>query len=231
MSTPHTAQTLLIPGPIGPIECLIDYPSPPPRGLAIIAHPHPLYGGTNQNKVVHTLARAYLEAGYWTLRPNFRGVGGSAGEHDHGHGETDDLLALILWASAQHPLHHLLLAGFSFGAHVMVRLARRLLAAESLPSPLPGLVLRHLTLVALPHGLTLGSGIRYDTPPLPPDLPALIIHGAEDTIVPLAHLFAWARPQNHPLTIFPGADHFFHGHLPLLKTTVLERLSCLNPSP
>ena len=182
-------ETLLAPGPAGTIEVLADLPAAP-RGVALVCHPHPLFGGANTNKVTHTLARAYAELGYAALRPNFRGVGQSAGRHDHGEGE-------------------LALAGFSFGAYVQTRVVGRL------PDP-P----RHLTLVGLPHGLALGSGKQYDTPLLPETLPALLIHGEHDDIAPLARVFDWARPQTRPVVVIPGADHFFHGKLALIKTLV-----------
>ncbi|WP_028873937.1 alpha/beta hydrolase [Tepidiphilus margaritifer] len=201
-------ETLLVPGPAGTIEVLADLPAAP-RGVALVCHPHPLFGGANTNKVTYTLARAYAELGYAALRPNFRGVGQSAGRHDHGEGETEDMLALLAWARGRWGEGELALAGFSFGAYVQTRVVGRL------PDP-P----RHLTLVGLPHGLALGSGKQYDTPTLPEALPALLIHGEHDDIAPLARVLDWARPQTRPVVVIPGADHFFHGKLALIKMLV-----------
>lgn len=201
-------ETLLAPGPAGTIEVLADLPAAP-RGVALVCHPHPLFGGANTNKVTHTLARAYAELGYAALRPNFRGVGRSEGRHDHGEGETEDMLALLAWAGERWGEGELALAGFSFGAYVQTRVVGRL------PDP-P----RHLTLVGLPHGLALGSGKQYDTPTLPEALPALLIHGEHDDIAPLARVLDWARPQTRPVVVIPGADHFFHGKLALIKMLV-----------
>lgn len=201
-------ETLLAPGPAGTIEVLADLPAAP-RGVALVCHPHPLFGGANTNKVTYTLARAYAELGYAALRPNFRGVGRSEGRHDHGEGETEDMLALLAWAGERWGEGELALAGFSFGAYVQTRVVGRL------PDP-P----RHLTLVGLPHGLALGSGKQYDTPTLPETLPALLIHGEHDDIAPLARVLDWARPQTRPVVVIPGADHFFHGKLALIKTLV-----------
>ena len=113
-------ETLLVPGPAGTIEVLADLPAAP-RGVALVCHPHPLFGGANTNKVTYTLARAYAELGYAALRPNFRGVGQSAGRHDHGEGETEDMLALLAWAGERWGEGELALAGFSFGAYVQTR--------------------------------------------------------------------------------------------------------------
>lgn len=222
---------LTAPGPIGPIELLVDEPAGAPQALAIVAHPHPLFGGANTNKVTHTLARAHAAAGALTLRPNFRGVGGSAGQHDHGNGETEDLLALIAWALAQWQLPPICyLAGFSFGAFVTVQVARRLLGIDPAPTPLPTVTLPLIILVGLPHGLALGSGTVYETPELPADQPALIIHGEADQVAALARALDWARPQARPVTVIPGADHFFHGKLTVVATLVRQMLASATPA-
>ena len=181
-------------GPAGRIECAVDEPEGAPRGAALIAHPHPLYGGTRDNKVVQTLARALLELGYVTWRPNFRGVGASEGTHDEGRGEVEDLAAVLEAMRAHKPV----LAGFSFGAAMQAKLAARV-ACERLV--LVGAAVTH-------HGL--------------PAVPAntLVIHGEADETVPLAAVLDWARPQELPVLVVPGADHFFHKKLPALRGAV-----------
>lgn len=186
-------------GPAGKIECAVDLPTGEPRGVALVAHPHPLFGGTLDNKVVQTLARAFAELGYAAWRPNFRGVGASEGTHDEGRGEVDDLAAVLAHARADRPV----LAGFSFGAAVQTRLAQRM-AMEGKPLSrmvLVGLAVRHLEAVPVPAG-------------------TILIHGEEDTTVPLADVLAWARPQDLPVVVVPGADHFFHRRLAILRSIV-----------
>jgi alpha/beta superfamily hydrolase len=184
----------LVPGPAGRIECAVDRPEAAPRGVALIAHPHPLYGGTLDNKVVQTLARAFLELGYETWRPNFRGVGQTEGAHDEGRGELEDLHAVLKHINVERPV----LAGFSFGAAVQARLAQRM--------PPERLVL-------------VGVGVtRLQTPPVPAD--TLVIHGENDDTVPLAAVLEWARPQELPIVLVPGADHFFHRKLHVLRAIV-----------
>jgi uncharacterized protein len=181
-------------GPAGRIECAVDRPESAARGLALIAHPHPLYGGTLDNKVVQTLARSFLELGYETWRPNFRGVGATEGVHDEGRGELEDLHAVVMHLNIERPV----LAGFSFGAAVQARLAQRI-------SP------ERLVLVGV--GVT-----RLEAPPVPPE--TLVIHGENDDTVPLAAVLEWARPQDLPVILVPGADHFFHRKLHVLRTIV-----------
>jgi alpha/beta superfamily hydrolase len=181
-------------GPAGRIECAVDRPESAPRGVALIAHPHPLYGGTLDNKVVQTLARSFLELGYETWRANFRGVGATEGVHDEGRGELDDLHAVLDYLKAEKPV----LAGFSFGAAVQARLAQRV-------------VPERLVLVGV--GVT-----RLETPAVPAD--TLVIHGENDDTVPLAAVLEWARPQDLPVILVPGADHFFHRKLHVLRTIV-----------
>jgi uncharacterized protein len=181
-------------GPAGRIECAVDRPEAAARGVALIAHPHPLYGGTLDNKVVQTLARAFLELGYETWRPNFRGVGATEGVHDEGRGELDDLHAVITHLNIERPV----LAGFSFGAAVQARLAERVTPER---------------LVLVGVGVT-----RLEAPPVPAD--TLVIHGENDDTVPLAAVLEWARPQDLPVILVPGADHFFHRKLHVLRTIV-----------
>jgi uncharacterized protein len=189
----------LVAGPAGKIECAVDEPSGSSRGVALVAHPHPLYGGTLDNKVAQTLARAFTELGYTAWRPNFRGVGQSEGVHDEGRGEVDDLATVVAFTRAQRPV----LAGFSFGAAVQTRLAQRLTGEANAPSRmvLVGLAVKHLEAVAVPA----------DT---------ILIHGEQDTTVPLADVLAWAKPQDLPVVVVPGADHFFHRRLHLLRAIV-----------
>ena len=191
----------LVAGPAGKIECAVDEPAPgahagqdAPRGVALVAHPHPLFGGTLDNKVAQTLARAFTELGYTAWRPNFRGVGRSEGVHDEGRGEVDDLAAVLAFTRAPRPV----LAGFSFGAAVQTRLAQRIRPERMV---LVGLAVKHL-----------------ETMPVPAD--TILIHGEEDTTVPLADVLAWAKPQDLPVVVVPGADHFFHRRLHLLRAIV-----------
>ena len=189
-----SARREWVAGPAGKIECAVDFPAAEPRGVALVAHPHPLHGGTLDNKVVQTLARAFVELGYTAWRPNFRGVGASEGTHDGGRGEVDDLAAVAASSGAEKPV----LAGFSFGAAVQTRLAQRVTPERMV---LVGLAVTHL-----------------DVPPVPAD--TILIHGAEDATVPLADVLAWARPQDLPVVVVPGADHFFHRRLQILRAII-----------
>ena len=186
-------------GPAGRIECAVDKPHNPARGVALIAHPHPLFGGTLDNKVVQTLARAFVELGYESWRPNFRGVGETEGVHDEGRGELEDLEAVLTAARSTSGGDNIVLAGFSFGASLQARLAQR----------------------ATPQWLVLvGIGItRLEAPAVPPE--TLVIHGENDDTVPLAAVLDWARPQELPVLVVPGAEHYFHRKLHILKRIVL----------
>ena len=202
-------ERLLIDGPAGAVEVFVEAPASP-TGLALIAHPHPLFGGTADNKVVTTLARAFRDLGCATLRPNFRGVGASAGEHDHGIGETDDLAAAHAWARARFgaalPFY---LGGFSFGAYVVTRLAKRLAEA--------GDPARRLVLVGTAAGYVEGAR-SYVTEAVAPD--TIVIHGDRDETVPLANVLAWAEPLDLAVSVVPGTDHFFHRKLHLLRRII-----------
>jgi hypothetical protein len=203
------AQTeiLVHPGPWGAIEVAIDRPAGASRGTAVLAHPHPLHGGTLTNKVVQTLARACVLTGWTAVRFNFRGVGQSAGVWDEGKGECDDLLAVVDAFAAEGPL---CLAGFSFGAFVTSHAAARLQSSRDL---------QRLVLVGT-------ATSRFDTAPVSPELHArtLVIHGEADDTVPLASVMDWARPQSLPVLVVPGGGHFFHGQLPLLRDVVVRHL-------
>lgn len=198
-----------IAGPAGAIECLIDPPAEAgaaaagPRGLAVLCHPHPLYGGTMDNKVVQTLARAFVGLGYVCVRFNFRGIGASAGAWDEGRGEIDDALAVVhAHRSVGQPL---VLGGFSFGGFVASQAAARLAAA--------GAAAERVVLVA-------PAVVNFEAAPVPAG--SLLVHGELDDVVPLQAGLAWARQQGLPVTVLPGAGHFFHGQLPALKQIVVD---------
>jgi uncharacterized protein len=173
----------------------------------VITHPHPLYGGTMENKVVQTLARAFVQGGWTALRFNFRGVGASQGHHDEGRGELEDMLALIAAEAAEGPLA---LAGFSFGSFVASRAAQALWTRREIEK---------IVLVGT-------AASRFEVATLPPESHdrTLVLHGEEDDTVPLASVMDWARPQSLPVTVVPGGGHFFHGQLPLLKSLVVRHL-------
>ena len=181
-------------GPAGRIECAVDEPAGTPRGVALIAHPHPLFGGTLDNKVVQTLARAFVELGYAAWRPNFRGVGASEGRHDEGRGEVEDLAAVLAHAKAAKPV----LAGFSFGAAMQAKLGARVQAERM---ALVGVAVTSFEVPAVAQG-------------------TLVIHGEMDETIPLKAVLDWARPQELAVLVLPGADHFFHRKLPALKLAV-----------
>jgi alpha/beta superfamily hydrolase len=198
------AQTvkLRVPGPAGALEVALDAPAGVARGCVLICHPHPLGGGTMDNKVVHTLVRGFLQLGVRTVRFNFRGVGQSEGVWSDGVGEIEDALAVYrAQVSSDEPFW---LAGFSFGAFVAAQVFHRLDEAQR------------------PHRLVLigPSTAKQVVPPVPPD--TVVIHGEQDEIVPLSATLDWARPQTLPITVLPGVGHFFHGHLALLRTLVVR---------
>jgi alpha/beta superfamily hydrolase len=190
-------EKLLIDGPAGKIDILVENPGAP-RGIALIRHPHPLFGGGNTNKVAQTLARTFARLEYVALRPNFRGVGESEGTHDEGRGETADLLAVLAEAKRRYGDLPVALAGFAFGAYVQTHVARALAEA--------GHPAQRLVLVGTTSGFVEGTR-SYDTESVPGD--TIVIHGSEDETVPLANVLAWARPLELPVIVVPGADHFF----------------------
>jgi len=198
---PAAAERLLIAGPAGTIETDLNDPGEPRRGIALIAHPHPLQGGTKDNKVVTTLARTFAQLGYVAVRPNFRGVGASEGLHDKGIGETDDLIAVAEYTMSHFETRALLLAGFSFGSFVQTRVAKRI---ECERMVLVGPAVNRLDADA-------AETMPENT---------LVIHGEQDDVVPLAAVFDWARPQNLPIVVIPGGEHFFHGRLHLLSQLI-----------
>ncbi|MFZ6864353.1 alpha/beta hydrolase [Undibacterium sp. Ji67W] len=203
------AQTehFLITGAAGSLQCALDLPDPEtqglPKGLALVAHPHPLYGGTMDNKVAQTLARTFTGLGYAAVRMNFRGVGKSAGTHDAGVGETDDMALLLQTMRERFPELPVALAGFSFGTFVQASLQQRLIAENN--------AAQRLVLVGAAAG-------KWAMPDIPPD--TILIHGELDDTIPLSAVLDWLRPQDIPVTVIPGADHFFHRRLHHIKQLV-----------
>ena len=205
----------LIDGAAGKIEVASAIPEGP-RALAVIAHPHPLFGGTMDNKVVTTLTRAFVEAGAATYRLNFRGVGASEGAHDEGRGETDDMVQVIAHARERHAALPLMLAGFSFGGAVAVRASERVDFAR-------------LVLVAPGFRRITGQGMGEAPDPADPKLGApgrhsaantVVIHGDLDETVPLSDSLGWAGARDVPVVVIPGAEHFFHRKLHVLREIV-----------
>jgi len=201
-------EKILVDGPVGKIDVIMEKPDAP-RGIALIAHPHPIGGGANTNKVAYTLARTFVSLGYAAFRPNFRGVGDTEGTHDEGVGETDDLLAVLAEAKRRCGDLPVALAGFSFGAYCQTRVGKRLEAA--------GHPAQRLILVGTAAGFVEGTR-RYDTEAVPHD--TIVIHGSADDTVPLANVLAWAQPNDLPVVVVPGADHFFHRRLHLIRDII-----------
>ena len=201
-------EKFLIDGPVGKIDVIMERPDAP-KGIALIAHPHPLGGGANTNKVAYTLARTFVSLGYAAFRPNFRGVGGTEGVHDEGRGETDDLLAVLEDAKCRCGNIPVALAGFSFGAYCQTRVAKRLVEA--------GHPAQRLVLVGTAAGHVEGAR-KYETGAVASD--TIVIHGAHDETVPLANVLSWAEPLDLPVIVVPGADHFFHRRLHVIRDIV-----------
>ena len=202
-------QIIQLQGPSGLLEGLCDLPEGGAfRGTVVVAHPHPLFGGTMQNKVVQTLAKAFVQNGWRAIRFNFRGVGESEGAYDEGRGEVDDLMSVI--DATCKMLQPMALAGFSFGAYV---------TSQALARLSPSHKLEKLVFV--------GTAVsRFQVASVPSDLhdKTLVLHGEVDDTVPLASVLDWARPQSLPVTVIPGVEHFFHGKLPLLRTLISRHL-------
>jgi len=200
-------QRQRIAGSAGAIELLVDSPVGAPIGVAVLSHPHPLFGGTMDNKVVQTLARAFVQCGWQAVRFNFRGVGASEGQYDEGRGERQDLLSVLGQMAPSGPLA---LAGFSFGAFVTSHAVARLVGQRDL---------RQVVLVGT-------AASRFEVAPVPPELHevTLVIHGEADDTVPLSAVMDWARPQSLPVLVIPGGGHFFHGQLPMLKNLIARHL-------
>jgi alpha/beta superfamily hydrolase len=205
--SPRTERRVVA-GPAGDLVCAIDAPADGPAvGLALLCHPHPQHGGTLDNKVVATLARAFVQAGWRTVRFNFRGVGGSHGHWDQGRGEIDDALAVV--TALRQDNEPLAIGGFSFGGYVASHAAAALQPRE-------------LVLVG-------PATLNFDVASVPAH--TLVVHGEADEVVPLRATLDWARPQSQPVVVVPGGDHFFHGRLTLLKSLVLRHLGALPSEP
>jgi uncharacterized protein len=208
-------ERAFVDGAAGRIEVAVSMVEAP-RAVAVVAHPHPLYGGTMDNKVVTTVARAFADKGATTFRFNFRGVGATEGAHDEGRGETEDCLAVIAHARKVAGVVPLWLAGFSFGGAVAVRASAREEFA-------------HLVLVAPAFRRLTGHGLGEVPDPDDPELGqegrhslanTLIVHGDRDETVILADSIAWATPRDVPIVVVPGADHFFHRKLHIVRDAV-----------
>jgi alpha/beta superfamily hydrolase len=195
-------------GEAGAIEGLLDQPEGAARGVAVVAHPHPLFGGTMDNKVVQTLARAFVQCGWTVVRFNFRGVGASEGAHDAGAGETRDFLSVVAQVA---PNGALAIAGFSFGSFVASHAIQSLWERRAVDKIIfVGTATERLAVADVPESL-------HDK--------TLVVHGEQDDTVSLASVMDWARPQSLPVMVVPGGGHFFHGQLPLLKSLVVRHLS------
>ena len=190
-------------GAAGRLECALDLPEAPPIGIALLAHPHPLYGGTMDNKVVQTMARAFVALNYAAVRVNFRGVGGSQGAHAEGVGEAEDMAVVLEQMKKEYPGLPVALGGYSFGTYVQSLLQQRL-AAEGAPP-------ERMALVGMTAGKWVVDAVPADT---------LLIHGEMDELIPLADLFQWARPQDLPVVVVTGADHFFNRKLHHIHGTI-----------
>lgn len=197
---PASLSRVAIEGPAGRIETDINDPGSTRRGIALIAHPNPLQGGTKDNKVVTTLAKTFFALGHVTARPNFRGVGATAGAFDEGRGEAEDLAAVAAHLRQQYGDLPVVLAGFSFGAYVQTLAARHI---------------RPQRMVLIAPAVN-----RFKVETVAPD--TLVIHGENDDVAPLAAVLDWARPQELPVVVVPGGEHFFHGRLSLLADIVVR---------
>lgn len=199
------SQKFTLMGKAGMMECLLDVPEGPAIGIALVAHPHPLYGGTMENKVAQTLARTFNALGYVVARFNFRGVGASEGVHDRGFGETDDMEVMLDYMQQRYPNLPVALSGFSFGTFVQATLYQRLLEQ--------GRAIERMVLVGTAAG-------KWPVPEVPQD--SIVIHGEQDETITLTQVFDWARPLDLPVIVIPGADHFFHRKLGHIKNLVIQ---------
>lgn len=200
------SHSFFLSGHAGQLECLLELPDSQFVGIALIAHPHPLYGGDMHNKVVQTMARAFNALGYITVRMNFRGVGLSQGAHDEGKGETDDMKLLLNHVQKIYPDLPVVLAGYSFGTYVQSRLCEYL---GKIGSTQPKMLL-----VSTTAGMW-----TTDTVPLG----TVLIHGDRDDMVPLDRLLEWVRPQGHIVHVITGANHFYHRKLQPIRDIIMTQ--------
>jgi alpha/beta superfamily hydrolase len=204
---PGAAERLSLAGPAGALEALVEDRGEAGPRYAVVCHPHPLFGGTMDNKVVTTVARALQELGIPTVRFNFRGVGASAGAYDEARGETADAAAVAAWAEQRWPGRRLVIAGFSFGAYIALRLATER-AADWLITVAPPVDLFDLSRISAPA------------------CPWLVVQGDSDEVVDPNKVLAWARSFDPAprLTVLPGVGHFFHGHLRELRDAIIDAI-------
>ena len=217
---PPRAERLAIEGPAGPLQALIETPQTEQGealtvpAFAVVCHPHPLFGGTLDNKVVYTVARAFEQLGAPAIRFNFRGVAASGGSYDEGRGESEDALAIIRFGRQRWPGVPLWLAGFSFGGAVAARIAA---------------VAKAERLVLVAPGITRLERADFDAArAAQPQCPWLIVQGDADDVVPPAAVLEWAASRQPlpgvpapTLSVLPGAGHFFHGRINELREAVL----------
>ncbi len=213
---PAYTETTTFDGLAGLIDCALDWPEGPPTGWALVLHPNPAQGGTRDNKVVTTIARACVQQGLLALRPNFRGIGSSGGTFDHGKGELLDMAALVEQFRVRYPeiaVKPWVLGGFSFGTSIAVQLYAKW---DRLTKNLPNIVI-----------LTGSAALRFRHGEVKAPEDALVIHGEVDEVVPLSEVMDWARPLGMPVVVIPEAGHFFHGKLLILRQLVQTRLMAL----
>lgn len=209
-------QKIVFQGQAGAIDCTVDFPDDDARGWALVLHPHPLHGGTRDNKVVTTISRSCVQSGLVAVRPNFRGVGASEGEFDAAVGETADMQQLVAQFEEAYPQAasgKWVLAGFSFGTSVAAQLySGRAEQGQTVPDAL----------------LLFGSAVerfRFRDITIPDD--TLLVHGEADDVVPLSEAMGFARTHQVPMVVVPEASHFFHGRLTMLKQLLTQRLAAL----
>jgi alpha/beta superfamily hydrolase len=204
---PRAVERLSLAGPSGPLEAVVEDSGQAGSRYAVVCHPHPLYGGTMDNKVVTTVARALQELGIPTLRFNFRGVGASAGAYDEGRGETADAAAAASWAEQRWPGRRMVIAGFSFGAYIALRLAGER-AADWLITVAPPVDLFDFSHISAPA------------------CPWLVVQGDSDDVVDPNKVLAWARSLEPAprLELLPDVGHFFHGHLRELRDVLIDAI-------
>ncbi|QXH53838.1 alpha/beta hydrolase [Pseudomonas fakonensis] len=203
-------EEVLIDGPVGRIQLLVDHPEGQTKGIVLVSHPQPLLGGSPRHVVPLTLARQLCANGWRVVRPSFRGVGLTDGEHDAGLGETEDSLAVIEYLGRQYPQFPVSIVGFSFGAYVFARVACALSGQ-----------LQAVALLGLPVGDVPG-GRHYPGLPVPTD--CLLAHGELDEMAPLANLLQWAAPEHRSVSVHAGVNHFFKGCLNSVADQVITHL-------